>query len=509
MPIDLNRPNSNLNMRYKKMKTFPFILIFMFTTVLYAQTDELEKGVVDINLNKQTDNITVLMAASSTMSQGLTVKWPDKSPKHFWVEGFNDINQSLEWKVNVKKSGRFHVDVLLSAKPQEQFEIQVLNNGSNLLFTSSIDGWDKIDGGMISLSKGENIIRLIKKTNKSNVSVKSLELIEEDELRDYRKRVEQFKVSTDRFAGTGYGLMFQYGPWAYPQKGEERKTMDEMARDFDINKFVAMVKETGASYVIWSLTWWDYKLMMPSKSVDRIIGNSERTSSENFIGKLAHELKANDIRFMLYYHLGHASHMGGKTDWWQAQQWPEEFAATGSGQRDVFFANWMAVIKEIGENLGEDLDGWFFDDGLVYYPAPFEKMGLAARAGNSNRLISYNPWICADYTEFQDVYFGEGSHGEVRAGSAPIGGNGVFKSGPHKGLLQHSMFIMEGDWGIHKPNQEIETKISKEDALKWLNSAKERNVPLSFNLLMWEDGGVAASSVEILKELKNKVLKKE
>jgi hypothetical protein len=395
------------------------------------------------------------------------------------------------------------VDLLLSSGPGEQFEVKVLNNNSSMLTTATIEGWDKIDAGTITLSKGENTIRFIKKTNKSNVSVKSLELIEKKQQKNYLKRVAKFKADTEWLANSGYGLMFQFGAWTYPEKGEERKSNEELARDFDIDNFVAWVKEAGASYVIWSLTWWDYKLMMPSENVDRIIGNGNRTTSINFIAKLAEKLQKNDIRFMLYYHLGHASHMGGKTDWWLAQKWPAEFAATGSGKRDVFFANWMAVIEELGNNLGKNLDAWWFDDGLVYYPAPFEKMGQAARSGNPNRLIAYNPWICARYTDFQDVYFGEGSHGEKKVGSSLPGDNGVFISGPHKGLLQHAMFRMEGGWGVHTPNQKIETKITKEDAIKWMREASPRRVPLSFNLMMWEDGSVSESSLEILKELKN------
>jgi len=99
----------------------------------------------------------------------------------------------------------------------------------------------------------------------------------------------------------------------------------------------------------------------------------------------------------------------------------------------------------MGNRYGTNLDGWFFDDGTMYYPAPFEQLGQAARAGNPNRLVSYNAWIASGFTDFQDVYFAEGDHGEVHTGSAPVGGNGVFTSGSQKGLLQQAMFMMEQD----------------------------------------------------------------
>ncbi len=483
------------------LKVLPtiFLVVFGFS-VSFAQN---EMEAVKIEASKKTDNVTVLMAASAKMSEGLNVKNPDKPPKHFWVEEMDDTGAYLEWKVFAEKTSAYHVTTLLRSEQGEQFEVSVLNSNSVLKITSGISGWDKIDVGTIELEQGENTIRFTKKSALATASVKSLELIEQKGYKKYLKRVKNFKTNTDWLASSGYGLMFQFGAWGYPEKGEQRKSAEELASTFNMDAFVEMVKETGASYVIWSLTWWDYKMMMPVESVDQIIGNGDRTTSVNFIEKLAITLKQNDIRFMLYYHLGHASHMGGETDWWQAQKWPVEFAATGTGNREVFFENWMTVVGEIGVKLGKNLDGWWFDDGLVYYPAPFEQMGAIARKGNSKRLIGYNSWICPRYTDFQDVYFGENSHGEQKAGSSPEGGNGVFESGPQKGLLQHAMFIMEGDWGIHNPNQKIVTRVKEDDLKRWVESASKRHVPLSINLLMWEDGRVSQESLNMIKELKN------
>ncbi len=91
-------------------------------------------------------------------------------------------------------------------------------------------------------------------------------------------------------------------------------------------------------------------------------------------------------------------------------------------------------ITEIGQRYGTNLDGFFFDDGMVlYYPASFEQLHTAARTGNPNRLISWNDYVFPRVTDFQDVWFGEGSHGQSQNGSAAAGGNGVFTSGPTKG----------------------------------------------------------------------------
>ncbi|HEX5787545.1 MAG TPA: hypothetical protein VFY03_05160, partial [Woeseiaceae bacterium] len=147
------------------------------------------------------------------------------------------------------------------------------------------------------------------------------------------------------------------------------------------------------------------------------------------------------------------------------------------------------------------LDGWFFDDGVVYYPAPFEKLGQAARAGNPNRLISWNAWVSASVTEFQDVMFGEGHHGEPVTGSAPAGGDGILTAGPSAGLLEHGMFMTANDWGIHDTDQSVESIVTPVQAGEWIAAAAERNVPISFTLVMWEDGTVPAQSLELFRRV--------
>lgn len=71
----------------------------------------------------------------------------------------------------------------------------------------------------------------------------------------------------------------------------------------------------------------------------------------------------------------------------------------------------------------------------------------------------------------------------------------MFIDGPQKGILQQAMFMMEQDWGVHAPNTPINTQITSSQAIGWLNSAMPRKVPLSFNMMMWEDGTVSQQSL--------------
>ena len=70
-------------------------------------------------------------------------------------------------------------------------------------------------------------------------------------------------------------------------------------------------------------------------------------------------------------------------------------------------ANLIAAPRgQARERYGDRLAGWMSDDELIYYPAPYEQLGEAAKAGNKSRIISYNPWIQARGTDFQDIQFG-------------------------------------------------------------------------------------------------------
>jgi hypothetical protein len=458
------------------------------------------------NQNATTDNLVVLMAAASEYSEGLSLYYsgPGFYPKHFWISNFNDPYHYLKWNVSLESGAAYRVHAKLSSGAVVPLKLSVEGGAEVLNFSTRNVGWDQLDAGIIQIPAGTSTLALRRDTSATdNVEIVSLELIRESDRPAYEQRVADFRADTTWLSQAKYGLMTQYGAWGYPANGP-RKSLEDFANGFDVPAFVSKIKLSGAGYLVWSLTWWEFRMLAPIQAVDDIVGNGARTSSRDLIGELAAALHAEGIRFVLYHHTGHDSHLGyNSTDWWTAQGWPDqEFTARGSGDRSTFFNNWVNVITEIGNRYGDHLDGFFFDDGMVFYPAPFERLGQAAKAGNPDRLVSYNPWIITRNTDFQEVEFGEGSHGEARFGSAPEGGNGIYTDGPHKGLLQHGMFTMEQDWGIKAANEPINTQITPAQAIGWVQDASSRRVPLSFNMMFWEDQSHSLASMNVLTALK-------
>jgi hypothetical protein len=473
-------------------------IILITNNVSAATIPQTGSGPIVVNQKTVIDNITFLIAGGAARPDTTAIQSYDNL-KHGWLYGLND-DDFLEWTVELAEGKNFDVTSLVNPLASKQsFSLTVKNTPNALSFIVNETGWQRHQSGVLYIPAGKQTLRFVRTTNNADVQIKSIELIESESVSTYKKRVAAFKSKGSKFNQAEYGLMFQYGAWGYPKKGSA-KNLNDQTNDFDVARFVDMVKSTGADYVIWSATWWTYEFNMPIDSVDSILGHSNRTSTKDLVGEIALALDAENVEFVLYYHTGQDSHVGlNSTDWWQAQNWPTNYAKTGTGDRSSFFNNWKAVISEIGNRYGKLLDGWLFDDGLLYYPAPFEALGAAARAGNTDRLISYNPWIIAHYTEFADLAFGE----HCNYSDAPIGSNGLYTSGADIGLYGHCMPRMENDWGINSKNQTIASpNFTVASALEKVTKASSRNVPTSFNLMMYEDGTVSQASLDVLIGLK-------
>ena len=482
-------------------------MVALAATVLFGQPPTPQAGANPILIDQTsvTDNVQVLLATLAERTSGIAVQYPNEGRKNFWIYNFLTAADYVAWTVSVPAAAPYQVTALLAASNGQQLSLTV-NGGKPVQFTATGD-WDRLTAGTVSLPAG--VVRMVLRRTGNlagDVKLKSLELLRASDVDAYNARVAAARADTAWFSHAKYGLMFQYGPWGFPNNAGPAKSLNQQAADFDVPRFVDKVVETGASYVIWSISWWGYHMDAPLTSPNSIVtaaggpANPGLTANTDLIGKVAAALHQKGIRFLLYYHAGTEDEA-----WWPYQRFPKEFSSTGTGDRSTFLRNWVTVVSEIGKRYGNDLDAFLFDDGMIYYPAPFEKLEQVARTGNPNRLIGWNAWVMPRFTDFQDVYFGEGSHGEAMTGSAAPGGNGIFVSGPQQGLLQQGMFMMDGDWGVHTPGGGViatNSGVTSSAAIGWVASAASRNVPVSFDLMMYEDGTMAQSDLAILNDVR-------
>jgi hypothetical protein len=333
-------------------------------------------------------------------------------------------------------------------------------------------------------------------TGRFGAALKSIELLNTTERPAMNARIKAFKSDTSWLNDAKFGFMCQCGEWAYPPHGP-RKPWPNMVDEFDVEKFAEMVDSTGAGYAVWSATWATYFFPAPIKAIDAIMPG--RTSRRDLIGEMAEALHKRNIRLILYYHLGHDTNAANGS-WW-SKNW------VSPDDKALFLNNWCSVIGEVGMRYGDRLAGWMFDDDLVYYPAPYERLGKAAKAGNKARIISYNPWIQARGTDFQDFQFGEGLTGSQ---NLPASARGIWPAGPMKGLHAHGNFQIDGpDWGISKPDTVIQPPhLTPEKAIQIALDAADRDIALSWNMLMYDDGTVSDASLKLLQQVGQEVRKK-
>ncbi len=448
------------------------------------------------------DNLVMLTAGGAERPDTMTVV-SSPQPKYGYVTGFTAATDYLLWNVNVASTANYNVTIEMNSGATSQtYQLQV-DTGTPKTFTIPASGWARVSAAVITIPSGTHSIKMQRVTLSGISEVKGIELLRTDLQAGYDARVAAYDAaataSSAAFAAETYGVMFQYGAWGYPVSGTTPKTLDQQAADFNVPAFVSMIQSTGASYIMWSATWWTYEIDAPIAAVDSVIGNGNRTASRDLIGDVALALSNVGIDFYLYYHTGQDSHLGyGSTDWWQAQAWPSSFSSNGVDPRTTFFTNWKAVIREMGLRYGTLLKGWFFDDGRMYYPSKFEDLASAARAGNPSRLISYNQASAAVLTDFQDVSFGE----TCRSSDAATGGTGRYLAGPEAGLAGHCMYKMNGQWGISAANETTTLNYTASSAYSLVQTNLARKVPTSFDIVMWEDGTVDAATLATLQGLK-------
>ncbi|WP_434354984.1 hypothetical protein NF212_09505 [Parasalinivibrio latis] len=426
-------------------------------------------------------------------------------------------NDTLEWKVNVEGPGEYF-DVTVRMQSQSETDTYLLSvvggtSSAEQLTFSTRQGWVRDHVGQIYLPQGTHTIRMQRTSGEGHYELKALEIMQSNKRAAYLERVAAHRNAADtvEFTKDKMGLMFQYGAWGYPEFGE-KKSIDNQAGDFDVQKFADFVASTGAEYIIWSATWYTYQFDQPVKAVDTILQNYhaeqgttpilQRTTSRNLNLEIATALADRNIDFYLYYHTGQDIALGYEsTDWWRAQKFPAStFHPGGIGDKSVFINNWISVVEEIGEQFGDKLKGWFFDDAMVYYPAPYERMAAAARAGNPGRLMSFNPWHLSNATDFDDISFGETCYYQ----DTEVGGNGIHVKGPLKGLLGHCTPTLNQNWGVHWENQEINLWswwANVDNAYSYVKDHNSRGYPLTLAIMMWEDGKIGPETKDMLLQL--------
>lgn len=442
------------------------------------------------------DDYTVLMAADGNNPDGLKPWISDhrKSQVKNWPLG-----GTTTWQVEILEAGDYAVNALFNHSLSIPLKVSVTMKETSCQSVSQPVkgfGWRRFAlAGTLHLKAGKQEIALriepAEGVLTQKIEVLSVELVrpEVKERLHTAAMAMRAKADTQGFRNTRYGLMFHWTSTISPRTGD-RKTYAEAVRDFDLKTFVEQVRRSGAGFVTLTTSHAEMYFPAPLKSLERILPG--RTAQRDLVGELAKELGQYGIRLFLYYHLGASS---DKT--WQKTCGFEKTDTT------EFWTNWKAVISEVGERYGEQLAGWWFDDGTMNYyyrSAPWQQLATAAKAGNASRLICFNPWTLPSATEFQDYFSGEGYSEPSLGGWLRKGDQGRISGGSQEGLQASSALVMESSWDHSKRDTEIGAPRYTPERLAELlrTSAELGNVPM-LNCEIYQEGTFSPKTVELIR----------
>ena len=437
---------------------------------------------------------TVLIGAEGQVNG--TAKLIDMGPgKMGWVQSWGDGSDSLTWRTTVEQTGDYDLSAILESTG-ENCSLAIAVNGRTLRVDCGSEGWNRVNVGAVHLDAGQQTIHLSSSGKSPVRKFFSLEFVR-PQVRDRLGSLgKKQRTDTNWMVAAKYGLMFHWTSQSMPREGSRLSYCDGV-RDFDVNRFAEMVSNMGAGFVVFTTSHAGFYFPGPNPVIDSILPG--RTCQRDLVGDLADALNRRHIRLELYFHPGHDD-----SPWWQRTHFDEDKAA--------YFQQWRTIMSSIGNRYREKLAGWWFDDAaFTYYPfdPDWEQMSAAARAGNPDRVITYNSWILPKLNDFYDVFAGENASWEPKyedLAYLPVGGTGRYTDGPQKDLQAEITVLINGDWGHFKMNEPIgPPRLSADELVSRLKDAISRKeVPL-LDVEVYQDGTTSPETVQLFQTIRRKL----
>lgn len=451
----------------------------------FYQANDASSGSVHLS----TTDISYLRAVQATLGgSGVSLQSSNADDVHGYpMVGWNSTSQSFTWPVTSTVAGSYIVNVLVS---DASGTIQV-NDGTSTAaktFSTPDGGWDKINFGTVNVPTGSSSIT-IKQTAAGSTSMKllSLELTPSSAAASIAAAVTAGRSQATWMRNSPVGVMFQWGQWGANQDGSE-PAWPTVYQNANFTSLAQRVKAEGVSYVVWSITWTQYYIAAPINSVDAVLPG--RTTTHDYLQDMLTAFHNQGLHVIFYYHDGHDSNPNA--DWWNAF-WTAPSAGYYAEKADPM-NRWLNIVTEIGNRYGRQLDGWMFDDAGTYYPAPFALVNSALRAGNPDRVYSFNPnGNGPRLTDYEDYSFGEQNDGT----SYPVDTTGRITSGGFAGEQDFGNVQEDcGDWGVRTGDTTPITPCRSEANLAAIvHRAAVTHSSVAIDQRMWSDLSQSTDSI--------------
>jgi hypothetical protein len=466
------------------------ILAFLLTTALAPAA-----FVPDFRVKP--DDITVLMAVDASHSEDLVPFQPGGHGK-FYLERWQRPDQQASWTIEAAEPADLVVRLLVRRRDGGGLRVEVTGAAGSLAgeLPGGRHSWQRIElPGTLALPVGKSSLTLKLQpaggAGGFDAEVHALELVRPAVRDAQHQRALALRADPAWFQRARFGVMVHWTSQSMPLRGAPKPYAEAVAA-FDVGAFADRMAASGAGFVVFTTSHAHQYFPAPLAALDRLLPG--RTAPRDLVAELAAALGQRGLKLMLYFHPGAADD-------------PAWLEASGFWQTDTtrFFANWQAIVREAGERYGEDLAGWWFDDGSTNYyyrSAPWEALARAAKAGHAQRLVGFNAWELNNPTAFHDFFTGEGFQDPAGYdGLLAVGGDGRYPSGTHAGLQGSACLILERDWLHRRAGEPVHPpKWSAAELTPLLRGFVERRSVPIFNLEISQEGEVGAASIALLRE---------
>jgi hypothetical protein len=305
------------------------------------------------------------------------------------------------------------------------------------------------------------------------------------------------RANTDWLADCRYGMGVHWTAQSLPLSGAPLP-FQRAVEAFNVGAFLDGVVESGADYLIFTVAHALQMIPAPHPVVDAILPG--RTCQRDLLAEIAAGLSRHGKHLILYYN--HSCNAGDDPAWEQA-------VGYHAPDKERLAANLCEIVGWMGRRYGADVKAWWFDSAysldscgpnnsvttdLGKFQFPWERFTAAAKAGYSERLVTYNAGIGQRflYTDHQDYWAGEMTDLNTPPPSRYLA-NGLQWSG--------WTCLDDPRWVHTQLDAEAPDPLYTEDQLvDFLRTCRRHQAPMCFNVIAFQDGTLSAKAVRHLRE---------
>jgi hypothetical protein len=306
-------------------------------------------------------------------------------------------------------------------------------------------------------------------------------------------RAESRNPNTDWFHQAGWGVFVHYLDHLQNNPAELNSlgtgtSWDNCVREFDVERFAAQIAETSAGYVIFTVEQLARFMIAPNATFDRLTGYKpgEACATRDLVEDLYQALNRRGIRLMLYW-TGDGPSNDDRAA--RALGWTEKESLD-------YVRKWASVAREYSERYGPKVAGWWVDGcypWIGYDDTRLEIMAKALKAGNPKAIVALNVGVqdkVRAYTNWEDYTCGEQNE---------------FKDIPQSRWVDGEQWHILSFLGCSHQGWAVPgSKYKKRELADYVRRVNERGGVVSIDVMLYRDGGLDRSQLEMLKAVRSK-----